>query len=190
MRKFINLIAFAALLFAPALATAQAELTVADGTATNGYIPVYGYYIDAAQHNQVIYPADSLEEMTGGTISGLTFYMSELASDWSGSVSWNTTVTISLGTTEASALSNVLTDVDLTQVAQMVWNGQDETLVVEFDNEFTYEGGNLLLDITTTSGTYGGASFYGSSVSGASVCTSATSPRTLPSATAPTRASP
>ena len=54
MRKFINLIAFAALLFAPALATAQAELTVADGTATNGYIPVYGYYIDAAQHNQVI----------------------------------------------------------------------------------------------------------------------------------------
>lgn len=171
MKKFINLIAFAALLFAPAMAWAQAELTVGNGTATNGYIPVYGFYVDEAQHNQVIYPADSLQEMTGGTISGLTFYMSETSSSWSGPVEWNTTVTISLGATEATSLSGVITGADLTQVAQVVWNGQDETLVVEFDNAFTYEGGNLLLDITTTAGDYGQASFYGAALSGASVCT-------------------
>jgi len=171
MKKFINLIAFAALLFAPAMAWAQAELTVGNGTATDEYIPVYGYYVDAAQHNQVIYPADSLQEMTGGTISGLTFYMSETSTSWSGPVDWNTTVTISLGATEATSLSGVITGADLTQVAQVVWNGQDETLVVEFDNAFTYEGGNLLLDITTTAGSYGQASFYGAALSGASVCT-------------------
>lgn len=171
MKKFINLIAFAALLFAPAMAWAQAELTVGNGTATNGYIPVYGFYVDEAQHNQVIYPADSLQEMTGGTISGLTFYMSETSSSYSGPVEWNTTVTISLGATEATSLSGVITGADLTQVAQVVWNGQDETLAVEFDNAFTYEGGNLLLDITTTAGSYGQASFYGAALSGASVCT-------------------
>ncbi|MBR2959155.1 MAG: fibronectin type III domain-containing protein, partial [Bacteroidales bacterium] len=165
MKKFINLIAFAALLFAPALAAAQDDLTVADGTTTNSYVPIYGTWADADQHNQVIYPADSIEDMLGGTISGMTFYMSSPNSQ-----AWNITVTISLGTTAASDLSAGLdASTSLTQVWQGTVNGQTGEMSFEFDEEFVYDGDNLLLDIqTVTSGTYNAASFYGVSLTGAS----------------------
>ena len=60
MKKHITgFLAFAALLLAPTLASATTDsLTVADGTSTSPYIPIYGFYVDAAQHNQIVYPAD------------------------------------------------------------------------------------------------------------------------------------
>ena len=163
MRKFINLIAFAALLFAPALATAQAELTVADGGANNAYIPVYGYYTDAPQHNQVLYPADSLEELTGGTISGLTFYLQSQADG-----EWNITVTLSLGTTDATSLTDLDNTTALTQVWEGTMNANMSEIVIEFDEPFPYEGNNLLLDIQTTEGSYKSANFAGVNLDGAS----------------------
>ena len=166
MKKFTKLFALAALLIAPFVATAQAELTVADGTATNSNIPVYGLWTDAAQHNQILYPADSLEDMVGGTISGMTFYMSSQSTS-----AWGTTVTISLATTEATTVSSLITDATLTQVWTGVWNGQSGEISVEFADEFTYESGNLLVDITTTEGTYGSGNFYGVTLNGASICT-------------------
>ena len=164
MKKLYRLLSLLAIFLLPAHGWAQTlTTTVADGTTTDAYIPVYGYYIDEAQHNQVIYPADMLEELTGATISGMTFYMSQTASS-----AWVTTVTLSLGTTENTTLSSLDNSTALTQVWQGVWNGQDQAIEVEFDEPFVFEGPNLLLDIQTTVGTYSSASFYGVSATNAS----------------------
>ena len=158
MKKHITgFLAFAALLFAPALASATTDsLTVADGTSTSSYIPIYGYYVDAAQHNQIVYPADSLSAMAGQNITGLTFYMSQTASE-----SWNTTVTISLGIVEQSDASTLNTTAELTQVWQGLVTGMDAVLDIAFDEGFAYSEGNLLVDIQTTTGSWKQTAFYG-----------------------------
>ena len=47
LQKLLLLLAF----LVPWVANAQ-TLTVANGTATNTYVPIYGYYCDEDQHNQ------------------------------------------------------------------------------------------------------------------------------------------
>lgn len=161
MKKITFLMALAALLSAPLCA--QDELTVADGTQSNYYIPLYGNWIDAAQHNQIIYPEDSVADMVGGTITGMTFYLSSTASS-----AWGTTVTVRLGTTLTPNLASGFVTTDLTQVWQGTVTGTNPTWSIEFDNEFVYDGGNLLVDITSTAATYSQAQFRGVTVSNAS----------------------
>ena len=74
MRKNYILLFLAALL-APLGAKAQETLTVADGTATNAYVPIYGFYADAYIRAQMIFPADMINDMSGGNITSLTWYM-------------------------------------------------------------------------------------------------------------------
>ena len=53
------------------------ELTVYDGTTTNEYVPLYGYYADTnGMQSEFILPASDLASIDGATISGLTFYTS------------------------------------------------------------------------------------------------------------------
>ena len=72
----------AAAMLLPLVSQAQNTLTVADGTATNSYVPVYGFYVDDFVRCQTIYPAIDIIDaassvyMTGGTITGLTYYLS------------------------------------------------------------------------------------------------------------------
>ena len=163
MKKLSTLFALAALLLLPVRTFAQVDLTVADGGSNNQYVPVYGYWADAAQHNQVLYPADSLDEMVGGVINSLTFYLQSQATG-----EWNITVTLSLGTTDATSLSGLDNTTALTQVWQGTMNANMPEISIALDNPYDYSGGNLLLDIVTTAGTYKGANFYGMSLDGAS----------------------
>jgi len=47
------------------------ELTVYDGTKTNDYVPVYGYYADDFQKCEFIMPAADLTEMNGATVTSM-----------------------------------------------------------------------------------------------------------------------
>ncbi len=165
MRKVLKRLVLMALLCVPWVTQAQTDtLTVSDGTTTNSYIPVYGFYVDEAQHNQIIYPTSMLAELMGDSITGMAFYMSSTASN-----NWNTTVTVKLGITSLSDLSSGLdATTSLTQVWQGTLTGQDDTIWIPFTTAIAYMGGNLLVDITTTAGTYGSANFYGTAVSNAS----------------------
>ena len=165
MRKVLKRLVLAALLCVPWVTNAQTDTTtVSDGTSTNSYIPVYGLYVDEAQHNQIIYPTSMLADLMGDSITGMAFYMSSTASG-----NWNTTVTIKLGITSLSDLSTGLdATTSLTQVWQGTMTGQDDTVWIPFTTAIAYMGGNLLVDITTTVGTYKSASFYGTAVSNAS----------------------
>ena len=67
----------AMLLFAVTGTMKAQSLTVHDGTATNGYVPGYGFYADAYNKCEMVYPATELGEMAGGMINGMTFYATQ-----------------------------------------------------------------------------------------------------------------
>ena len=148
--------------------SAQNTLTVANGTTINEYVPIYGYWADAAQHNQVIYPESMLMNMQNYAISSMTFYLSSSPSN----PTWgNATFTIKLGiATDSSFASASYATATLTEVHPasgiQIISGE---LTLEFETPFVYTGGNLLLDITSTSGTYSSASFFGINASGGSI---------------------
>lgn len=158
MKKSIFCLLLAAFMAVPIGASAQDTLTVANGTTTNSYVPIYGLWLDANQHNQVIYSGGDLEDMVGASITGITFYLSSSPSD-----SWSSTFTIRLGTTtETETPSGGF--VDITD-AEVVYTGTlsvaSNMLSIVFDEEYIYSGDNLLLDVQSVAGNYSSATFLG-----------------------------
>ncbi len=140
------------------------ELTVADGGSTNATLPIYGYYCDAAQHNQFIIPASELEEMQGGTITALKFYPTSAVTSWSGNKKVPS-VTISLAEVSAADLSSGLNSETCTQV----WSGNADLStgewIIEFESgtSFLYGNNNLLVDIVTVAAGWKDVNFFGQS---------------------------
>ena len=139
-------------------------LTVADGTTTNTYVPIYGYYCDADQHNQVVYPASMLADMEYNYITSLTFYQQQAASN-----SWGTTVTIKMMEITDSVLTDLVAVTGATTVYTGTVNGTNTMETFVLTTPFEYQGGNLLVDITTTEASYSRNYWYGVSRTGASV---------------------
>ena len=147
-------------------AIAQNTLTVYDGDATNEYVPVYGWYADAFNKMEMIMPAADLEEMTGGTLSKMTWYLSTPAE-----AVWGGNFQVYLMEVDANAPTTEFTDLSqATLVFEGPLDGTGETLEIEFANDFTYEGGNLLIAVyQVEKGTYKRAYFAGTEVPGASI---------------------
>ena len=135
-------------------------LTVASGnTASDRYIPVYGYYMDVPQRSHVLYPADLLTDMVGTHITGLTYYFSSLPSG-----AWGGTQMVRMGITTSSNLQNGYDDAPVTTV----WTGTlsscitGSTMVITLDEPFPYTGGNLLIEFENPVGvTWKDSYFYG-----------------------------
>ena len=153
-------------LLVPWAAKAQNTLTVCDGTVTNSYIPIYGYWADSPQHNQMIYPATELTDMVGMSIDAMTFYLSSGATG-NNIGSW----TIKLGETTATQLTGLDGTTTLTQVysGAMTFDATNMTMSMVFDNGYTYQGGNLLVDFTHTAASYRSMSFLGIAAASAAV---------------------
>ena len=131
------------------------ELTICDGNTTSSYLPVYGTWYDASsgQLNQMIYPASELTSLMGKDITSMTFYAPN------GIQFSNGSVTFSIGETNTSAFSSAtaLTD-NVTPVATVVPAGETEWKIT-FSDPYTYNGGNLLVQVNTVTGTYAGTNF-------------------------------
>ena len=149
----------------PLSGTSVNEETIAEGTATNSYIPLYGYYYDNKQINQMIYPESMLTKIQGKNIKSMTFYGSNLNLQ-GGAYS------VKVGTTDQNNFtSRVRITEGLTIVASIADGTQSGTeLTILFDNPFTYDGGNLLIDfeITTEGNNYPSNSFTGAYAAAAS----------------------
>lgn len=177
MRKIVQFLTLAVLLAAPwggyfNQVQAQATLTVANGTATNQYVPLYFSYADENQHNQVIYPASELTEMQGKAITQMQFYSNTTDWEWDGTCG---TWVVSMGITASTTLSSPDNSTSLTQVYTTgTINVTSGNIIVVFDNGFTYTGGNLLVDFNYTSAggyaydasTYDNILFYGENQAG------------------------
>ncbi|MBR1549481.1 MAG: hypothetical protein IJ634_02465 [Bacteroidales bacterium] len=131
-------------------------LTVADGTETNSYVPIYGYWADAAQHNQMIYPASMLTDMIGQNITSLTFYVTG---------GWTSYATVSMAIVADSTLSG-FNNAELTEVWSGDWNS---STVMTLTNAFPYAGGNLLIDIVTVGDNYNASTATGVMLTAASL---------------------
>ena len=140
------------------------ELTVYDGTATNGYIPMYGWYFDDYTKSECIIPASQLTSITGCTITAITFYPSSV-----GTRNWGeSTQTVFLkevsGTTLGGSYSGTsgATTVKVASPLEMPVAGSPYTIT--FDTPYEYNGGNLLIGVyNTDDGDYNKVEWYGTS---------------------------
>ena len=132
-----------------------------EGTTTNGNVPLYGYDADTANGTQcqLIIPATSLTSVAGNQIDKIAFYSSYATRDWG-----SATFDVYVKEVENTAFENT-TLVDWTTMTK-VYSGKlsvnDSQMVIEFEEPFAYEGGNLMIGVNQTAkGKYLIASWYG-----------------------------
>ncbi len=165
MKKTLRVLVLAMATLMPFFASSQTHsLTVADGTATNEYVPVYGYYVDALQKTQYIYPAGMIDaavedyDMDGGSIISMTFYLSSPATS-----AWGCTFNVKVMEVPGTSLNGFANLSTLgTAVYTGVLNGTQSTMTINLTTPYTYQGGNILVEFTNANtGTYSHAFFYG-----------------------------
>ena len=119
------------------------EVVVADGTATNGNVPLYGNYAERHQRIQSIYPASMLTDIVGLTMSQIKYYVSSGSSTNWGGQTWE----VSLGITEMENLSSGWVDtLTLTRVYTGTLSASvADGMTIVFDQPFTYTGGNMVV---------------------------------------------
>lgn len=136
------------------------DVVIADGTGTNGYVPLYGNYAERHQRIQSIYPASMLVNMMGVTISDIHYFVSSGSSANWGGQTWE----VSLGITEQENLQNGWVD---TTLLTRVYTGTlsasaADGMTIVFDQPFTYTGGNLVVQfVQRVPNSYTSCSFRG-----------------------------
>ena len=147
------------------VANFAAGVTVYDGTATNQYIPMYGYYFDDFTKSECIIPASQLTAMTGCTVSSITFYPSSVGTTNSTWTSTSQTVFLKevSSTTLGGSFSGTTGATTVKQgLLEMPTAGEPYTIT--FDAPYTYNGGNLLIGVyNTDDGSYNKVEWYGTS---------------------------
>lgn len=117
------------------------ELTVNDGTATNLYVPLYGFYADTSGKSQFVVSSDDLSGV--GSISGLKFYA---ASDFSFTGTWEVRLMETAETSVSSSFLDV-TNATLVYTGTIVISGGEASIT--FADNFTYANGeNLLIEVS------------------------------------------
>ena len=164
MKKFIYSLVLCAIAAIPAFA--QETLTVYDGDATNAYVPVYGFYADAYNKCEFIMPAADLSDMQGGTITKLTWFLATTPE-----AVWGGNFQVYLKEVDDAACTTAFLGTEgATLVYEGPLDGTSGTLTIEFANDYTYEGGNLMFAVyQVEKGTYKSASFAGTAVTGGAV---------------------
>ncbi len=141
------------------------ELTICDGTNENVYLPMYGFYYDTPNTlSQMIYPADMLADIKDCQITGVKFYPNGTMGLTEGQLE------VSLGETENTEYANgdegiegVVTN--LTTMLTTPLTSGATTLEFNFDNPYTYNGGNLALQtLVAEAGNWKTQYFYGTNV--------------------------
>ncbi len=142
------------------------ELTVYDATATNGYVPVYGFYADAYLKAEYIMNASELTDMTNRYISRMTFYATNPPEDIWDPASFK----VFLKEVSFTTLDEYTGYGDATVVYEGSLYVVDDKMVVDFNTPYFYEGGNLLVGFyNTVPGNYRSCTWAGMTVDGASV---------------------
>ena len=142
---------------------AQANiLTVAEGTDEAQYAPFYGFQMDAlGAKSQVIYPADMLADMNGGTITEIKFYPTQaFGALGSGNLQ------ISLKEVEQDRYTSTTLVTDATVVGNAYPVQGNAEWVIVFDQPFEYHGGNLMIETELIQvGSFKATKFFGQSFS-------------------------
>jgi hypothetical protein len=121
---------------------------VADGTLSNGSVPISSSFMDCAQHVQMIYTEDMLQELVGKKINKMRYYAKGVGTETFGGV----TGTINVMSTNANSLEPGFLDLsDAREIYSGPFAIANTLMDFEFSTPFTYTGGNILIDIATNS---------------------------------------
>ena len=165
----------AAIITLNGLAALLSEVTVCDGNYYASSLPFYGVYHDENQHDQMIYPARKFQGTTltaGSKIRSMTFYPTtgQVTSNgqtytFSGINFYNGSISFKVANMPSGTggfdqdnpdfKSATFTEVWTQNMPSSADPGATEW-VIEFDEDFTYEGGDLLIDVSNpTTGDWG-----------------------------------
>jgi len=143
MKKLLSIFVLAAVAFA-----AQAvDVTVFDGTDQNDCVPIRATYYDYwdVYNVQFIYPAAELTALQGKEITSVKFYV---AND-NGNVMNGGKMALYIGTTTQSSFPDwspsFISDDAFTKVAEISMVHGVPEVVFDFDEPWTYEGGNMVM---------------------------------------------
>ena len=142
--------------------TDKEQLTVNNGTNINSYVPIYGTWVDKYSKSQFIIPAEDIEDMEYSQISWMTFYAANDYVDWGNARFEVYMMELPCGETQfASATPYNWDDMDMVRFEGSL-EIRDGLMVVDFDEPYFYNGGNLLIGFKqTVSGTYKPSTWYG-----------------------------
>lgn len=148
MLKRLRSFALAVAMLLPFAAQAQSPWTVADGTTTHAQVPLDFYNCDGSgvRNAQMLYPASLLTDMVGSTLASITFYHQNSASKTVTASPW----LIKIGETTETDLSAGFSTATLTTVYSGNLVVVDGVFTFEFTTPYTYNGGNLVVEIYTT----------------------------------------
>ena len=141
------------------------SLTVNEGTTTNQFVPVYGYYVDNTSLSQFIIPAEQLEEILWDTIQQLTFYASNANVNFG-----NARFQVYMAETDETSISALGDWSKLNLVADSatlsIVNNQ---MVVDLPVPYWYQGDNLVIGFKQiVKGSATRTYWYGAEAQGAS----------------------
>ena len=132
------------------------EKTICNGNETNYNLPIYGYYYDNFQKNQMIYPESELTALEGTVIHSMTFYAAQNFSFSGGSL------IARLATTDQTSYSSKVrlepSDIKIVASGFDVPSG-GQTWTIVFSDGFEYNGGNLVVDMEEISHGSGSGSY-------------------------------
>ena len=154
------------LLTAPLAVSAQETLTVyQDGTQKSTYVPIY-YLVLPQLKCEFVIPASELGVMEEGTISKMTFHLSETASGLE-----SHTFQVFLREVDNPSISSYYGTTGATIVYEGSLSASQSTMDVTFTTNYTYHGGNLLVGVYKPGGSssFVNMEFRGKTVSGACV---------------------
>ena len=148
-------------------ANVEGEVTLNDGTTTNGLVPIYGYWADQLTASQFIIEAADLSTIANSSIDSLTFYAEQSDISWG-----NATFDVYLGEVSQTSFADA-TFVDWGTLAN-VYSGSltisDNMMKIALNAPYRYLGGNLLVGFNqTTKGSYQTTSWYGVEATGAAI---------------------
>ena len=155
------------LLAAPVYVSAQETLTIyPDATGTSSYVPIPGGSVAQFMKSEFVIPASQLEAVEGGTISQMTFHLSQ-----TGSINGSLNFQVFLKEVNATSINSYYGPEGATIVYEGPLDGSQSTMDIDFANNYTYHGGNLLVGVYQLTNTYFVTTiqFWGQTVSGASV---------------------
>ncbi|MBR4218481.1 MAG: fibronectin type III domain-containing protein, partial [Bacteroidales bacterium] len=139
-----------------------ASLVVNGGSSsTSSYVPVYGYQAASRVYSQFIIPSERLDALAGGLLKRFTFHTTNYYTvpNWG-----NAQFEVYVAEVDYTTFStNAAVDwTSLTQVYSGSLVVNDKKMIVTLNEDFMYEGGNLLIGFKqTVAGTGYNVSWYG-----------------------------
>lgn len=162
MQKFLRFFVLMAMFALPFASNAQTSWTVADSTAVHAMVPLDFYNCDGSgvREAQMLYPASLLTSMNGSTLGSITFYHQNATATKTLTAS---TWYILIGETTETDLSSGFSTVALDTVYAGNLVVTSGVFSFDFTTPYTYNGGNLIVEILTTGAT---GNWFGSSNQG------------------------